>query len=196
MVSYPRRGDHMKLKRYSIFVLLSGVLFSLAGALMPVIHCSTMGIIGGAGASTYKLALQSLFDGLPVVLILLGVSLILSAGFCLLFSKTVKAHCHLATSAISLGLAAVGGTGIGCVLLWFSIAAFHEMSRHPITYPVSIAVGMLCFGVFLFLIALYFGKRKENWSISGIVIDVLTSIVFLPTFFCCFQYLYEILRFS
>ena len=187
----------MKLKRYALAVLILGVAFFLAGVFMPFIYLSfgphngTAGIIGGAGMPTYQFIFSELFDGLLPALTLFGLCFIISAGFCLLFTKTVKTHCSLATSAISLGLSASGALGLVCLMLWITIVSFHEMARYPVAYPVSILLGCLCFFVFLALLALYFRARKADRSIKGILIDILTAMIYLPAFFCAFLYLYE-----
>ena len=72
-----------------------------------------------------------------------------------------------------------------------AIVVLDRPSRFPIEYPVSIALGMLCFLAFVFLIGLYFIVRRKNWSIIGVIIDVLTSIVYLPAFFMIISYAYE-----
>ncbi|MBR7122242.1 MAG: hypothetical protein IKC95_02145 [Oscillospiraceae bacterium] len=189
----------MKLKRNSLIVLISGCLILILGLISPIVYWNNYtsqngatGIIGGADAPTYRFMLSALFDGLPFVLILVGISLVVSSGFCLSFSKTVKAYCKINSSVISLGLSAVGALGLTCAFIWFTIVSFGKMSKYPIEYPVSVLLGILCFFVFILLIALYFKARKKNWRIKGVIIDILTSIVFLPTFFFAFTYLYEI----
>lgn len=190
----------MKLKRIALLVLFSGVLLLAVGALMPVAYWQFYasnnpgaGIIGGADAPSYTFLLFSALDGLPFVLMLFGVSLILSAGFCLLFSKTVENHCHLTTSAISISLSACGGLGLVCAFVWFTIAIFGEVRRYPVEYPASVMLGASAFVVFLGLIALYFKVRMEKWSLKGFLIDVGMSILYLPGFCFAFMWLYEIL---
>ena len=191
----------MKLKRNSLIALLLGFAILLVGAIMPVVcwrsyivnSGSMGGMIGGADAPMYRMLLFSLFDGLPFALILLGITLIISSVFCLLFSKTVGVYCGLATSAISLGLSAVGAVGLVCALLCFAIVAFWEPSRYPIQFPASVILGLLCLFAFLALIALYFKVRCRKWSIKGLVIDVLTSLVYLPAFFFASACLYEMI---
>ena len=179
----------MKLKRYALWVLLSGIGVSLVGLLTPIVylriamHGGSMGIVGGADWPTYWFILSHLYDGWAIVLILLGISVVISSGFCLVFSKTVSTHCNIKTSAISLGLSGVGALGVYCVFWWVAIAAFGEASKHPVEYPVSVVLGMLSFMAFVFLIGLYFIVRRKNWSIKGIVLDVLTSLLYLPSFF-------------
>ena len=188
----------MKLKRNALIILILGVLMSCLGFIAPIVYWNnytsqngSIGIIGGADAPTYTFMLSALFDGLPFVLILLGISLVVSAGFCLIFSNAVKKHCNINTSVISLGLSGVGALGLVCAFLWFSIVSFGEMSKHPIEYPVSVLLGIISFLGFIVLIALYLKIRKTNWSIKGFIIDVLTSIIYLPTFFFVLSYMYN-----
>ena len=194
-----KKGDKMKLKRNALIILILGVVMSVVGLIAPLISLNfaseggATGIIGGADAPTYKFLLFNLLDGLLFVVLLLGISLILSSAFCLLFSKTVRKHCNISTSALSLGLSSVGALGLVCALVWFVMAAFGETSKHPIEYPVSITLGVSCFFIFICLIAVYVYKRSRNWSVIGVIIDVLTSIVYLPAFFFAFTYLYELI---
>ena len=190
----------MKLKRNSLIVLILGFFILILGFIIPIFYWSNYtsnngatGIIGGADTPTYTFMLSALFEGLPFVLVLLGISLVVSSFFCLLFSKTVKIHCNINSSAISLVLSGVGALGLVCAFIWFTIVSFGEISKHLFEYPVIVLLGVLCFFAFIILIALYFKARKLNWSIKGIIIDVLTSVVYLPTFFFAFAYLYEII---
>ena len=191
----------MKLKRNALIILILGVLMSCLGFIAPIVYWNnytlqnvTIGIIGGADAPTYTFMLSTLFDGLLLVLILLGISLVFSAGFCFIFSNTVKKHCNINSSVISLGLSGVGALGLVCAFLWFSIVSFGEMSKYPIEYPVSILLGIVCFFAFAVLIAVYLKLRKTNWSVKGFCIDILTSIIYLPTFFFLFSYIYGLLN--
>ena len=190
----------MKLKQISLLTLLTGAMFSIIGVIVPFITLQNytsqngaIGIIGGADTPTYEFVVFRIMNGWPFVAILFGITLIVSALFCLIFSKTVKNNCNIKTTALSLGLSAVGAAGLVCAFLWFSIVSFGEMSKHPIEYPVSILLGIVCFFAFVVLIALYFIARKINWSIKGFCIDILTSVIFLPTFFFAFSYLYNTL---
>lgn len=189
----------MKLKKYSICTLILGFVISLLGFITPFIrlnfftqHNGAIGIIGGADSPSAYLLTLSLFPNLHVLFILLGLSLIIPSAFCLLFSKTVKTHLRLSTSAVSLGLSAVGALGILCAFVWLITVAFEGPSTHPVEYGVSILLGIFCFFAFIILIGLYIKLRKANKSVKGIIIDVLTSIVYLPFFFYLFMYLYEI----
>ena len=190
----------MKLKQISLLTLLTGALFSIIGVIVPFITLQNytsqngaIGIIGGADTPTYEFVVFRIMNGCLFIAILFGITLIVSALFCLIFSKTVKNNCNIKTTALSLGLSAVGAAGLVCAFLWFSIVSFGEMSKHPIEYPVSVLLGIISFFGFIVLIALYLKTRKTNWSIKGLIIDVLTSIIYLPTFFFAFSYLYNTL---
>ena len=189
----------MKLKQISLLTLLTGSLFLIIGVIVPFITLQNytsqngaIGIIGGADTPTYEFIVFRIMNGWPFVAILFGIALIVSALFCLIFSKAVENNCIIKTTALSLGLSAVGALGLVCDFLWFSIVSFGEISKHPIEYPVSILVGIICFLAFIILIAIYLKLRKINWSIKGFIIDVLTSLIYLPTFFFLFSYFYEI----
>ncbi|MBE6797656.1 MAG: hypothetical protein E7531_04895 [Ruminococcaceae bacterium] len=182
----------MKLRRSSLWVLFLGCSFLLFG-LTPIIYSKIhtansgyIGIIGGAEVPNYKLMLFFLLDSLPFILISLGIALIVSAAFCLLFQNAAKTHCNISTSIISAGLSAIGALGLIFVFLWFSIVSFGEMSKHPIEYPLSILLGVFCLLAFFVLIIVYIKMRKSNWSIKGIIIDISTSIIYLPFFFLTF----------
>jgi len=183
----------MKLKRYALGVLILGDVLLFTGIITPIICAKiyitqhgAIGIIGGAdGPTTYFLAWE-LLNGWPVVFGLLGVSLIISAAFCLLFSRTVIAHCNITTSLISLGLSGIGALGLTCACFWIAIALFDKIPK-PAAYPVNILLGISCILAFVALPILYFKERKEKRSIKGVMIDFLTCIAYFPAFFYAFQ---------
>lgn len=190
----------MKLRVFSWTMLVGGISLLIFGVVLPSIvlqnyaaQNGAIGIIGGAETPTAVFITFSLMNGWPFCATLFGVILIISALFCLIFTKTVKNNCNIKTTALSLGISAVGAVGLVCVFCWFIIVSFGKMSQYPIEYPVSVMLGILSFFVFIVLIALYLKLRKINWSIKGIIIDVLTSIVYLPIFFFVFSYLYQML---
>ena len=116
------------------------------------IGIGAVGIIGGADTPTYEFVVFRVMDGWPFVAILFGITLIFSALFCLLFSKTVINNCNMKTTVLSLGLSAVGAAGLVCVCIWFVTVAFGEISKYPIKYPASVLLGSLCFFAFVVLL--------------------------------------------
>ena len=81
MLQYTQGGDFMKLKQISLLTLLVGALFSIIGAIVPLIALqndpfqnSAVGIIGGADAPTYEFIVFHVMDGWPFVAVLFGIS--------------------------------------------------------------------------------------------------------------------------
>lgn len=181
----------MKLKTFSLITLASGVLLWIVEIVWVMVTLqndaafhSVMDIISG---STYRLMLLSVWW---LCFLLFGTALIVTAVFCLIFAKTVKKHCTIPTSAIAVGLSAVGALGLLCVLVWYDIASAHVMSRHPIEYPFSIILGLTCLLVFVALIIWYVKRRKGRWSVKGVAIDIGTALLYLPAFWFLFWRVY------
>ena len=174
------------LKKYSLVMLITGFCMLAFTVAFPLIYAAvdngaTTAIIGGADTPTYKFLFQNLFDGFILFAWSLSIVLIILSAFCLLFSKTVNKYCRLTTSIISLGLSASGSLGLICFFYWFVIVSFDELGKHPIQYSVSVSLGMVCLVVFVSLFALYFKERKKQRSFKGVIIDVLTCFICVPT---------------
>ena len=179
-----------KYKIYSSIALISGLLLVLASVLVPIIKLSiytsqngSIGIIGGADGPTAIYLTFRLSGGrLPIALIL-GLTLFLCGGFCLVFKRVIISNCGLRTTALSLVISSFGASGLFCFFIWYGIVAFHEMSMHPIAYPLSIIGGIFSLVALMITIILYIKSRKENLKIKGIILDIITSIITLPIFF-------------
>ena len=189
-----------KFKIYSSIALISGLLLVLASVLVPIIKLSnytaqngSVGIIGGTDAPTL-LFLLKYSDGHLLFALILGLTLFLCGGFCLAFKRTVTNNCRLKTTALSLIISFFGAAGLVCFFIWYSIVVFHEMSMHPIAYPLSIIGGILSLVAFIIAIILYIKARKEHFRIKGIVVDIITSIITLPTFFLVCTEIYNLLQ--
>ena len=143
----------MKLKTASIIAALVGAVILLFSVVFPMLTImnsdqGSVGIIGGADGPTAQFITFNLIA--PYMLeICFGTALLIAGLFCSIFTKTVKTHCSLKTSALSLALSAIGGFGIGCFLLWAVIVGFGETKVTPIEYSVSIIGGLGCFFMFL-----------------------------------------------
>ena len=190
-----------KFKIYSSIALISGLLLALASVLVPIIKLSnytaqngSVGIIGGADGPTAIYLTNRLLDGRLLLILILGLTLLLCGGFCLIFKRTVTNVCKLKTTALSLIISFFGASGLSCFFIWYSIVAFHEMSKHPISYPLSIIGGIFSLVAFITTIILYIKVRKENFKIKGIVVDIITSIITLPTFFLVCTEIYNLLQ--
>ena len=150
-----------KFKIYSSIALISGLLLALASVLVPIIKLSnytaqngSIGIIGGADGPTAIYLTNRLLDGRLLLILILGLTLLLCGGFCLIFKRTVTNVCKLKTTALSLIISFFGASGLSCFFIWYSSVAFHEMSKHPISYPLSIIGGILSLVAFIVTIIL------------------------------------------
>ena len=189
-----------KIKIYSSIALISGLVLVLTSVLIPIIKFSnytaqngSVGIIGGADTPTLLFLLQYSNGGLLFASIL-GLTLFLSGGFCLIFKRVVINNCRLKTTVLSLIISLFVASGLVCFFIWYSIVAFHEMSIYPIAYPCSIFAGLLSLIGFVTAIVFYIRARKTNLKPKGIIIDILTSIITLPTLFLLVAKIYAILQ--
>ena len=190
-----------KFKIYSSIALISGLVLVLTSVLIPIIKFSnytaqngSIGIIGGADMPTLLFSLRYVLGGQLLYAFALGLTLFLSGGFCLVFKRVVINNCSLKTTALSLIISFFGASGLACFFIWYSIVAFLEMSMHPIAYPCSIFVGLLSLVAFITAIIFYIRVRKKNLKPKGIIIDILTSIITLPTLFFLVAKIYAILQ--
>lgn len=194
----------MKFKIFSVVALIISVLSLLAGIIAPILlykqyisDLGTITLIGaaetGAELNLYSMFYRGLIDDWPFCLLTLGVALTVTSLFCLIFNKSVENNCNIKTSAISLGISAIGALGILCFLIWLSIVAFNDISSSPIAYSLSKALGIASFALFVILLVFYFVERRKHWSLKGFIIDIFTSVLYLPTFFFAIYYLCEIL---
>ena len=179
-----------KFKIYSSIVLISGLLLALTSVLVPIIKINeftaqngSIGIIGGADGPTAIYLTSRLLGERLLFALILGLTLFLCGGFCLVFKRTVTNNCRLKTTALSLIISFFGASGLSCFLIWYSIVAFLEMSMHPIAYPLSIIGGIFSLVAFVSTIVFYVRARKDNLNVKGIIVDIITSIITLPTFF-------------
>ncbi len=187
----------MKLKKFSLICLATGLLMTAAGALTPFLlykYSDSPDIIGGASLPSYDYVLHRYNGGFLYALIILGITLVITAVFSLIFSGTLRAHCSIITTCISLAISAVSAAGTLCFFLWLIIVLFYSVRVYPIEYPLSIALGLLCFLTFVVLCIFYFKVRKKKRSRKGVLIDILTAVGYSPAFFFTFMYLYNILQ--
>jgi len=179
----------MQRKPYRFVLLIIGLLLLFFGATVPLFRFGAVNLIGTNPVARF-FGLLSLWNGLPLLLVALGVALSVFSAVRLLFPDAVAPHLHTKTTAMALGLSAVGIWGLLCAFLWFTITAFHEASKHPILYPFSVACGMLCLTAFCVLAVLYIRERIHRPSAAGVLLDILSGLLFLPAFFFGFTFLY------
>ena len=191
----------MKLKIFALVLLLVGLLLlGVVIGLPQLVQEGTqvaVAIIGGADGPTFQYQLDRLMHSVNGCLVLWGVALTLTGLFCLIFTKTVKKHCTVKTSAIAMCTSLVTAAGLICFLELFSIAlvtaAFGGAGRYPVRSAVSVLLGTFCFAAFVGLMILYYCCRKGKKAKAGVALDVLTTLLYLPAFFYAGYALYEIL---
>ena len=186
----------MKLKKFSIIGLVVGALAILAGFGIPALTVllSDLGgdIIGGADLPTFKFVFWR--EEICVALVALGIPLVLISLFCLVFPSFVQKNFSVKTTALALGISATGAFGLCCFFTWLG-AVMESVKKYPISYPASIAGGVLALVLFFTLIVLYCIERVKNFKIVGNLLDVLTSIIFLPFFFLAGSMMIEVARY-
>ena len=189
----------MKLKQISLVALLIGVLL-IARVIVPFVALeafaaqkSSIGIIGGADGPTAIFLTSRIMNGWPFFAILLGSALIISALFCLIFSKTVKNNCSVKTTALSIGLSALSAIVLVCFFMVFTSETLSDPSRHPVASAVSVLLGMFSFFAIIILSTVYIKDRIKKWSVAGFIIDILTGFIYLPAFIFGIDCLYKII---
>ena len=113
-----------------------------------------------------------LFGGLTAFCSLLGLILAGALGY----------RCQVGTTACALGVSASTTLGLHCVLSFISCYFLTTPTKHPIRYPTSVALGIICLCAFALCIYFYIVKRKNNRSIVGILLDIGLCIAYLPAF--------------
>ncbi len=182
----------MKLNRIALISLIAGVLLAVIGVTIPLFIMNGMGadsaIIGGADMPTYCFIFSNYTAGLPVYLVLFGISVAIASLFYLVLPQTVKTISGKKMCVI-LGLSISVAMVLVCVIKWFSIILFNEMDQYPFAYPLSKVVGLLSLVAFVALLIRYIILRKKSWSTVGFIIDVVQSLLSFPAFFFLFSYL-------
>jgi hypothetical protein len=87
----------MKSKRNAIILLIIGAIIFLAGIVVPIVSMriytsqhGAIGIIGGADGPTAIYLTSRLFSGMPIIFMLLGLGLIVSAVVLLIVLRKKK----------------------------------------------------------------------------------------------------------
>ena len=114
-----------KFKICSSIALILGLLLALVSVLMPIIKINeftaqngSIGIIGGADGPTAIYLTSHLLDGNLLFTLILGLTLFLNGGFCLIFKRVVINNCSLKTTALSLIISLFGASGLVCFFIW------------------------------------------------------------------------------
>lgn len=171
----------MKLKRFSVILLIIGFIGLSAGIVVPIL---THNPVNEAWGIWYHW---------PRCVSLLSVEFILTGLVCLIFRNTVEKSCSVKTFLLALSISAAGGLGVFCIFNWLGMVWFGESDAYPVQYPLTVAIGCATFVIFVVLIVFYIKQRRKQWSFKGLLIDLATSILYLPAFFYVFLVLYYVI---
>ena len=94
------------------------------------------------------------------------------------------------TSITALVISFWGTAGLECLFIWFGVVAFPHVERHPISYSMSIVGGLASLIAFILSLCVYSKIRKGNWTIKGVLADVLIILLSSPIFFFVFGEIY------
>ena len=188
------------MKKSNLFSLITGILgvgcislFAIPVILVLVnpAQSSSLAIIGGADTPTINFIMSCLVGTWQGLCFMLGVPLVLTALFAIIFKKTVSNHCSLKTTITALLISAMAGAEAGCFINCFLIAAMGKVHEHPVKFPWSVAGSIIAFVATLLLLALYIFVRTKKPSGKGIAIDMLTAAVYFPFMFLAFLHFAE-----
>lgn len=103
-----------------------------------------------------------------------------------LFNVNLSKWCSVKTVFIALAIALTVGMGLHSGISMLSCYMDSAPASHPIRYPASMCLGLVCFAGFITLLFVYFKVRMKAKSVPGTVLDVLLGLSYcVPFFFVC-----------
>lgn len=168
---------------------LHAILYAMGSALLLLGLALVILVSPGEtaeGSSALSRHLTGDFERFWLLAFLCSGGLILGNAPYLIFRRVAHRGCSIQTSLYALGISACVGVGLYSL---FSFVMCHVMSspaRHPVAYPMSVAVGVLSLIGAITLICLYVRERRGWWRAAGGAMDawcVLSHV--LPCFFAC-----------
>ena len=186
----------MNLKKFSLIALSSGIFATVLGLIIPFIAIinrtnrnGAIGIIGGADIPTYRLLLWFVSSSWTLCLVYFGIALILTALFCLIFKKSVNENCTIKTSAISFCLSAVSAAAVTFGFMCLQIITYGMITDYSARFAIGVIISVIFLALSALLVYLYIKQRKGMMTVRGILIDILTVMVYFPTFSFVFSYM-------
>jgi hypothetical protein len=182
--------------------LVVGVVLLAIGFVGPYIvdqlHSSgaSVGVIaGGIDFPSYQDMIFNHWHGLWSILIHLGGAMILSACVAWIFHKTVQKCCMRITSLLAFGLSIFSSAFVVFVLFTSFTSSWNHMY-----YPRTNLIATICVIVFalicFILFVSYVYNRFKQFSLRGLLLDMLLTIVYLPSFWWFWGVLMEFARYA
>jgi hypothetical protein len=185
-----------------IAVLVMGAVLLTIGLIGPSVVWKldnqgvSVGIIaGGIDSPTYQDMMFNHWHGIWSILVHLGGAMILTACFTWIFHKTVQKCCMRITSLLAFGLSIFSSAFVVFVLFTSFTSSWNHMY-----YPRANLIATICVIVFalicLILFVSYVYNRFKQFSLRGLLLDMLLTIVYLPSFWWFWGVLMEFARYA
>ncbi len=185
-----------------IAVLVMGVVLMTIGFTGPYfvekLHnqgISVGMIAGGIDFPTYQDMMFNHWHGFWSILVHLGGAMILTACFAWLFHNTVQKCCTRITSLLAIGLS-IMGSACGVSLLYTLATSGSDHMHYPHANLIAticvIVSALICFLLFVS----YIYSRFKRFSLCGLLLDLLLTVVYLPSFFWFWSVLFEFARYA
>lgn len=185
------------MKKINIFSLVTGILgalciaFAVATIVIAVnqpANEGSIGIIGGADDAFLRdVLIILLVRSWQFIAILLGVALILTSLFTAIFKKTTENCLTIKTSVTAILISAMFAVVVYSFSCFYPAMVIGSLHWHPVAYPCHIAAFVIALVALVILIAQYcFKFRKAKPSAKGVIIDILTAIVYVPFMYFAF----------
>ena len=176
------------MKKSALIVLIVSLLLvfvglHFTGLLSARLPDSDIGIIGGANHPTVNFYIRKMINSAYGLLILFGIPTAFCSLFALIFSRAVKKNCSLPTAATAISLSACASLGIYLLFVFAMCFIMTSPSKNPITFSVSVCVGMMALIGFILLTALYCKLRGKKASVPGLFLDAALALIYMPAFF-------------
>ena len=162
------------MKKLSVIALAAGVLLILTG-----VFCKNLFF----GEALCQYPWKNYAQQTKFTMLMFGSVTAICGLIGWIFNKKLVRLCSLKTTLIALAIAAVTSLGIHSGLSLLSCFFLTNPSRHPIRFPASAGLGLLCLSGFIFLMYVYYKMRKKERSVSGVVLDVLLGLVYCVSFY-------------
>lgn len=187
-------GDSL-MKKLFIILIAIGILLFLAALAIPIVAEISgslfLGDFYGPQDDRYYIINFTTETGIVLFKVFgAGIAVCGASGF--IFNKVIQKNCSYDTTVVAVLFSINGGISLFSIYIFvFGCHFFTEPKNHPILYPASITLIILSFLAFCGLMYVYIRMRKGNMKLTGILFDLLLSIIFVGGFFVISVMIYD-----